>query len=402
MLKIGFFGLSHLGICYSAAFASKKFNVIAFDNDNSKIKKLKKNITNIYEKNLKKILNSKLINFSSDMNDLNKCNFIFFSKDVNTDKKNISDFKELRKELENLDKIIDKKIPFIILSQVYPGFSRSLKFKRKLYYQVETLIFGKAMERAIYPERIIIGKKNKNEELNYKLKNVFKKFTNKLLQMNYESAELSKISINLMLISSIMTSNTIASYCEKINACWSDIIDTLKLDKRIGKFAYLRPSPGLSGGNLERDLMNSYKFFKKKNLLKSWIKLDKEMRNWPSNIIEKNLKKKSSILVVGLSYKDGTLSTKNSLALYLYSKLKKKYNLKIYDLFISTDKKLNVKFFDNLDKKKIYDCIIFVNNKYKPIKFSKNYNKNTIFIDPYGFFLDYFRKNNLKYHTIGE
>ena len=82
--------------------------------------------------------------------------------------------------------------------------------------------------------------------------------------MNYESAELSKISINLMLISSIMTSNTIASYCEKINASWSDIIDTLKLDKRIGKFAYLRPSPGLSGGNLERDLMNSYKFFKKK------------------------------------------------------------------------------------------------------------------------------------------
>ncbi len=402
MLKIGFFGLSHLGTCYSAAFASKKLNVIAVDNDNSKIKKLKKNITNIYEKNLNKFLISKFINFSSEISDLNKCNFIFFSKDVNTNKKNISDFGEIRKELENLDKMIDKKIPFIILSQVYPGFSRSLKFKRKLYYQVETLIFGKAMERAIYPERIIIGKKHKHEKLNEKLKNVFEKFTNNLLQMSYESAELSKISINLMLISSIMTSNTIASYCEKINASWSNIRDTLKLDKRIGKFAYLSPSPGLSGGNLERDLMNSYKFFKQKNLFKSWIKLDKEMRNWPLNVIKKNLKKKSSILVVGLSYKEGTQSTKNSLALYLHSKLKKNYNFKFFDFFINTNKKFNEKFFNNKDRKKIFDCIIFVNNKYKPIKFSKNYNKKSIFIDPYGFFLDYFIKNNLKYYTIGE
>ena len=33
-----------------------------------------------------------------------------------------------------------------------------------------------------------------------------------------------------------------------------NISKALKLDKRIGKYAYLKPGLGISGGNLERDL----------------------------------------------------------------------------------------------------------------------------------------------------
>ena len=36
-----------------------------------------------------------------------------------------------------------------------------------------------------------------------------------------------------------------------MNARWSNIKRSLHLDKGIGKFAYLNPSPGLSGGNLK-------------------------------------------------------------------------------------------------------------------------------------------------------
>ena len=72
--------------------------------------------------------------------------------------------------------------------------------------------------------------------------------------MSYESAELTKISINLFLISSVTTTNTITSLCEKIGADWNDIIPSLRMDKRIGRHAYLRSGLGISGGNLERDL----------------------------------------------------------------------------------------------------------------------------------------------------
>ena len=54
--------------------------------------------------------------------------------------------------------------------------------------------------------------------------------------MTYESAELCKISINMMLISSIMTSNLLSRVSENTMADWQDIIQALQLDKRIGKF----------------------------------------------------------------------------------------------------------------------------------------------------------------------
>ena len=47
----------------------------------------------------------------------------------------------------------------VILCQVYPGFTEQIKWnKEKLFYQVETLIFGNAIERALKPEQIIVGK----------------------------------------------------------------------------------------------------------------------------------------------------------------------------------------------------------------------------------------------------
>ena len=39
------------------------------------------------------------------------------------------------------------------------------------------------------------------------------------------------------------------------------------LDKRIGKYAYLNPGLGISGGNLERDIVNLNQIIK---TLKKW------------------------------------------------------------------------------------------------------------------------------------
>ena len=45
-----------------------------------------------------------------------------------------------------------------------------------------------------------------------------------------------------------------ADLCEKVGADWSEVVPALKLDKRIGQYAYLKPGLGIAGGNLERDL----------------------------------------------------------------------------------------------------------------------------------------------------
>ena len=90
--------------------------------------------------------------------------------------------------------------------------------------------------------------------------------------MNIESAELAKIAINLYLVNSVTLTNILSEVSENINGNWTSISKALKLDKRIGKYAYLKPGLGISGGNLERDLAtfknllgfnNYYKIFSK-------------------------------------------------------------------------------------------------------------------------------------------
>ena len=89
-----------------------------------------------------------------------------------------------------------------------PGFTRKINWpKKQLFYQVETLIYGSAIERALNPDRLIIGCSNPNEKLDNKLNNFLRSYKAPVIKMSYESAELTKISINMYLISSVTTRN---------------------------------------------------------------------------------------------------------------------------------------------------------------------------------------------------
>ena len=73
------------------------------------------------------------------------------------------------------------------------------------------------------------------------------------LKIKYESAELTKISINSFSFT-ITSTNLLAEVCEKVSADWQEVVPALQLDERIGKKSYLKPGLGISGGNIERDI----------------------------------------------------------------------------------------------------------------------------------------------------
>ena len=170
---------------------------------------------------------------------------MFISLDLKTNKQGQSDTKELLNLINKTKKYLKASANLIILSQVKPKFTRSINFdKKRLIYQVETLIFGKAVSRALKPERIIIGTDSNKISKNYNL--FLKRFNCPIIKMSYESAELTKISINIFLASSVTITNMLARASENINANWNQIVPALKLDKRIGKHAYLKPGLGIS------------------------------------------------------------------------------------------------------------------------------------------------------------
>jgi UDPglucose 6-dehydrogenase len=142
----------------------------------------------------------------------------------------------------------------VIHCQVEPGFTRKIKWpSEKLYYHVETLkVNNEALDRALNPERIIIGHAFLCAKNTILLK-YLESFKCPIITMPYESAEFAKIAINIYLVAQLDVTNMLAKVADKIGAKWDDIVPALKTDKRIGKCAYLRPGNDI-GPHLQRDV----------------------------------------------------------------------------------------------------------------------------------------------------
>jgi UDPglucose 6-dehydrogenase len=269
--------------------------------------------------------NSNRIHFCSDASMLSRCDVVYIAPDVATDDQGASDLTEIESLLQIVLNATRKDTVHVVLSQVPPGFTRARQVVgRHLYYQVETLIFGRAVERALYPERYIVGCANPDQPLPTSFARFLEAHDCPILPMRLESAELAKISINMCLVASVSVANTMAELCEEINADWSEIVPALKLDKRIGQHAYLSPGLGLSGGNLERDLSTVCRladlFGTDSGVVKSWIANSRYRKDWVLRTLWKSVLSSVEspvIAILGLSYKENTHSTKNSPALAL-------------------------------------------------------------------------------------
>ena len=414
-MEIGFFGLSHLGLNYLAANACKGHKVIGYDRDNKLIKDLTLGKKLFKEPFLFENLDKykKNIKFTNNLKDLKKIKIIFISSDVKTDSSGKSNLKFIKRDIDSLRKDLSDK-NLIIMSQVNPGFTKDIAWnKDKLFYQVETLVFGDAFKRALNPERIILGTHKPLKKISNDLKFFYRAFNCPIIKTDYSTAELIKISINLYLISSITTTNLISKIVKKIGGCWSDLENSLRLDKRIGKFAYLKPGLGISGGNLERDLHNIIDISKQKGistkLFKIWKENSLHQKNWAYSIYKENAKKtkKLTLGVLGLAYKENTDSLKNSPAIHLINRLKNK-DIYVFDPVVKKIiKKKDLIHTNNVNELINEIDILFIMT---PWKIFKNIDINLltiskikIIIDPYGILTSQktiFENRNIKYFSL--
>lgn len=328
---IGFAGLTHLGLNSAVASVARGFNVIGFNDDVQLVENLKQGILHVLEPQLPELMTTfrESLTFSSDKSSLHSCDIVYISVDVPTDDKGLSSLSSVEDIIRIATKEMRTDAILVILCQVPPGFTRKVNWPAKqLVYQVETLIFGRAVDRALNPERFIIGLANPKEKLPDNLSIYLESFNCPILPMRYESAELAKISINMFLVASVTTSNTLAEICENIGADWFEIIPALRLDKRIGSHAYLNPGLGIAGGNLERDLRTvlnfSEKYTTEAGTVSAWIKNSRHRKNWAwltvkELVLSHNTKPKIALL--GLTYKENTHSLKNSPSIELLSNL---------------------------------------------------------------------------------
>lgn len=342
---VGFAGMTHLGLNSAVASAERVVDVICFDSDSALVAALSKAETDINEPQLTEMMqdNASRLSFSDDVGALNACDIIYVAPDVATDDEGNSDLSTLNALIKLVDDGVDKNIPLIVLSQVPPGYTRDIQAKadRQIYYQVETLIFGQAIDRALNPERFIVGCQDSTVTLHSAFEAYLKLFECPILPMKYESAELTKISINCCLVASVSVANTLAELCEEVGADWSEIVPALKLDKRIGQYAYLKPGLGISGGNLERDLSTVIKLASRSgtdsDVVKAWVKNSQYRKQWTIRTLYQDILSEiddPKIAIWGLAYKQDTHSVKNSPSLE-FIKYLSPYEITVYDPVVS-------------------------------------------------------------------
>ena len=337
---VGFAGMTHLGLNSAAATAAQGFPVFGYDADAALIARLRARRMPIAEPGLDDLVaaQAERLSFTDKIADLKQCDVVYIAADVPTDDEAKSDLGPIRALIDGVAKVLRDDAVLVVLCQVPPGFCRTLTQipYARLIYQVETLIFGRAVERAMRPERFIVGVDDPSRPLPAAYRRVLESFGCPILPMRYESAELAKISINFCLVASVTVANVLAEISEAIGADWAEIVPALKLDERIGPKAYLKPGLGLSGGNLERDLRTILDIGERKGtdvgLVHAWFGNSAHRKDWTWRTLQKILSDNSRarIAVLGLAYKENTNSTKNSPALQLLSHLKNR-QVRVHD-----------------------------------------------------------------------
>lgn len=332
---IGFAGLSHLGLVSSIAAASKGFDVVGYDERVALCSELAAGRLPVYEPHLPELLadhRSKL-SFTANVSDLSRCDVVFIAVDVPTDAEDRSDLAPVSALLDQVAAAVRPGTALVILSQVNPGYTRAARARveaggARLYYQVETLIFGRAVEQAARPERFMVGCADPEAPLTSALRSFLESFGCPILSMRYESAELCKISINMFLIAQVSTTNMLAEICEASGAEWREIAPALRLDRRIGNHAYLGAGLGIGGGNLQRDMATIQTIAAERGtdaaLVDTWAANSQYRRDWALRTLYRHViatTDRPAIGVWGLAYKENTQSTRNSPAVHLLETL---------------------------------------------------------------------------------
>lgn len=328
---LGFAGLTHLGIVTAVASAARGFQVIGYHDDTQLIAALNRGELHVEEPQLNSLLAQHLARllFISSPECLAECDIVYLSLDMPSDENGTSDLAPIRSLIDISTAAMRADAILVVLCQGPPGFTRSVVWpETQLYYQVETLVFGRAVDRALNPERFILGCARPLDPVSPRLLCYLEAFSCPVLPMCYESAELAKISINMFLVASVTAANTLAELCEQVGADWAEIVPSLQLDKRIGKHAYLQPGLGIAGGNLERDLATVIDLSRYHgtyaSVVSAWVAHSNYCKIWAFrklNALVLSQIPNAKIALLGLTYKEDTHSTKNSAALDLLGRI---------------------------------------------------------------------------------
>jgi len=431
-MKLCMIGTGYVGLVSGVCFSDLGNDVICVDKDIKKVDDLKRGIIPIYEPGLEELVlknyKNKRLKFSTDLKDsISKSDIIFICVGTPTKKNgNAADLsqifnvaKEISGSISKYKIIVTKStVPVATGDDIQKIISRKVS---KNFFSVvsnpEFLREGEAIRDFTYPDRVLVGTKDKKS--NIILKNLYSPLISKgakYVNTTRRAAELIKYASNAFLATKITFINELANLCEKIDVNIEDISIGMGLDKRIGG-RFLRAGPAYGGSCFPKDtkaiVTTANKFRTNLSVIKSVIKSNE---NRSSLLLKrvfsilKNKVKNKKICFLGVTFKANTDDMRDSSSLSMIPSLVKK-GAKI-NYFDPTGEKddfnrlKNVTFSSNINSAiKDSDLIIIHTewNDFKSINFKKVVNKkNFAIFDMRNIYSPIKMKNlKIKYFGVG-
>jgi UDPglucose 6-dehydrogenase len=431
-MKLCMIGTGYVGLVSGVCFSDLGNDVICVDRDQKKVKDLKKGIIPIYEPGLEELVlknfNNKRLKFSTDLKDsVIKSDIIFICVGTPTKKNgNGADLsqiynvaKEIRSSISKYKIIVTKStVPVTTGDEIENIISQKVSKKKfSVVSNPEFLREGEAIRDFTYPDRVVIGTKDKKS--NKILKNLYSPLISKgakYVNTSRRAAELIKYASNAFLATKITFINELANLCEKIDVNIEDISIGMGLDKRIGG-RFLRAGPAYGGSCFPKDtkaiVTTADKYKTNLSVIKSVIKSNQDRSSLLLKRVENIFKNKiinKKICFLGVTFKANTDDMRDSSSLSMIPSLIKK-GAKV-NYFDPTGEKLefkklkNVKFSENvISAIKDADLIIIHTewNDFKSINFKKIFqNKKFIIFDMRNIYsASKMKELKIKYFGIG-
>jgi len=412
-LKIAVVGLGYVGLPLAIEFG-KKYNVLGFDINKTRIEELQRGVDHTLEAdlaglreatNLKKESPTLGLSFSSNESDLKKCNIYIVTVPTPINQFNMPDLTPLIKASEMLGRVISHGNIAIYESTTYPGCTEEDCVP--VIEKVSGLKFNTDFFAGYSPERI-----NPGDKVNTltKIKKVTSGSTPEIADVvdglyasiitagthkapSIKVAEASKIIENSQRDLNISFVNELALIFDRIGIDTNDVIEAAAT-----KWNFLKYHPGLVGGHCisvdpyylaskaesmgyvpqvilsGRHVNNSIAPFIANKVLKLMIHKDHKIKS-------------SNVLILGVTFKENCPDIRNTKVIDIYRELCEfGAKVDIFDPWASASEvkhESGVDIINKLDETKNYAAIVLAvaHDEFKDIDFEKYFKGGTVIFD---------------------
>lgn len=265
MKNIAVIGTGYVGLVTGVCLAEIGHRVICVDIDSVKIENLKKGIIPIYEPGLEEIVvknfANKSLTFTTDFGEaVKQAEVVFIAVGTPPMPDGSVNLEYVKTAAESIGKSMNGYKVIVNKSTVPIGTGDVVSRIISTYYKGEFDIVsnpeflreGSAVDDFMNPDRIVIG--NGGEKGRQTMIDLYSPLSGERVLTNIKTAEMIKYASNAYLATSISFINSIANICEKVGADVTEVAEGMRLDKRIGKYAFLDAGVGYGGSCFPKDV----------------------------------------------------------------------------------------------------------------------------------------------------